>query len=762
MAKKKTEAQNITNSLVQNWAEQNKQRLSEINTENPALYNGIIQALNYLNQTLGGTGNLTPVELPKRKFNIGDKVRLSFTPQVQTILDYEWVENKKQWLYEMEGEQSFREYESNLELVEDVQKPLWTKEDFIDSVVIVDSNAEARAYQKLVLELGFTWNGGLKTVFWTYARSFLIDSEDQYIQASTNVPSQATLNMWNVKVINFRDLGIEPIPEIVSIDEFVDSSVLIENESQYLFLTQKLEKGFNVRFDSDTMPYVGSYPRYFNIKGTKSRGIKFTVSSQAEFSIYYTIDEFGYPYKKSYGKGDRYIFKTANSYIYGKKINGQINYEIDFSSPRSLVSRWVNSIEETTDILWSEDKAFSESQLVKGISEGNILILKTPPKYREGQEFGGVKIMAIGYDQDTHKYKYQVYLQENKEFRRFDSEEELQAFLEISDMVDWMESKSAKSERSTEAPFLVGDKVKIPKTKRGKKVKPNMSIVIDIAEGLKQDYLYVTEVDGDTLVLDTKLTDTGDFFSIKKDNIELYHEKTSTKTQPVTKFKVGDKVKLPKTQDFIALGSAAQELVRKAKTKSQDYLYVNGLGYDFEGNFNSVYLNDEPDIGKGLPFNMDELELYVESQVKKIPQPKFKIGDKVQFKGATLTLTVKGVDWKPEANSYEYTLVWDLDGQEITEWDTNLELAPAKVVNPEPKFKKGDSVTYRGSQMTWTIEGVKWNDFFKEYSYDLWRDEDGKTTIELESKLEPWQTTQKPANNVDDDDLESALEDLEI
>lgn len=668
MAKKKTEAQNITNSLVQNWAEQNKQRLSEINTENPALYSGIVQALNYLNQTLGGTGNLTPVELPKRKFNIGDKVRLSFTPQVQTILNYEWDDNKNQWLYEMEGEQSFREYESNLEFVEEFQKPRWTKEDFIDSVVIVDTNAEARAYQKLVLGLGFTWKGGENTLFKTYARSFLIDSEDQYIQASKNVPSQATLNMWNVKVINFRDLGIEPISEIVSIDEFLDSSVLVENKEQDTFLTEKLAKGFNIKFDSDTTPYVG-YPRYFNI-----RSKEFTITSTSVFPIYYTIDEFGYPYKKSYGKGDRYIFKTVNSYIYSKKENGQINYEIDFSSPRSLISRWVINIDEPTNVIWTEDNSFSESQLVDGISKGSIFILKNPPKYREGQVFENVKIMAIGYDQNTHKYKYQVYLKEEDEFRRFDSESELQAFLEISDMVDWMESKSAKSDRSTEAPFLVGDKVKIPKTKRGKKLQPNMSVVIDIAEGLNQDYLYVTEVDGDILVLDTKLTDTGDFFSIKNDNIQLYNE----------------------------------------------------------------------------------------SERQQKPQQKFKVGDKVQFKGATLTLTVKGVDWKPEANSYEYTLVWDLDGQEITEWDTNLELAPIKEVKPEPKFKKGDNVTYRGLQMTWTIEGVKWNDYFKEYSYDLWRDEDGKNTQELESKLEPWQPIQKPANNVDDDDLESALEDLEI
>ena len=73
---------------------------------------------------------------------------------------------------------------------------------------------------------------------------------------------------------------------------------------------------------------------------------------------------------------------------------------------------------------------------------------------------------------------------------------------------------------------------------------------------------------------------------------------------------------------------------------------------------------------------------------------------------------------------------------------------------PQPKFKVGDTVKYLLRPSTYTVQNVKWNDYFKDYEYTIVRDEDGKSTLELEQKLEP--------ALFDDDDLESALEDLEI
>ena len=56
MAKKKsTSAPEIQNEIISNWVESNSNRLNEISVENPSLSQAINQALNYLNNFLGGT-----------------------------------------------------------------------------------------------------------------------------------------------------------------------------------------------------------------------------------------------------------------------------------------------------------------------------------------------------------------------------------------------------------------------------------------------------------------------------------------------------------------------------------------------------------------------------------------------------------------------------------------------------------------------------------------------------------------------------------
>lgn len=76
---KKNQEQSATSSVVQNWAEQNKQRLTEISNENPALYSGIVQALNYLSGRLGG-GSVQQTE----KSEIIEKPVLAEVPIVRT------------------------------------------------------------------------------------------------------------------------------------------------------------------------------------------------------------------------------------------------------------------------------------------------------------------------------------------------------------------------------------------------------------------------------------------------------------------------------------------------------------------------------------------------------------------------------------------------------------------------------------------------------------------------------------------------------
>ena len=74
MAKKKTEAPATTSTVVSDWKRQNEEKLQEIEKTNPALFSGIIQALNYLSGSLGGSAIvqaekpvLIPVEKPQKQ-----------------------------------------------------------------------------------------------------------------------------------------------------------------------------------------------------------------------------------------------------------------------------------------------------------------------------------------------------------------------------------------------------------------------------------------------------------------------------------------------------------------------------------------------------------------------------------------------------------------------------------------------------------------------------------------------------------------------
>jgi hypothetical protein len=98
--------------------------------------------------------------------------------------------------------------------------------------------------------------------------------------------------------------------------------------------------------------------------------------------------------------------------------------------------------------------------------------------------------------------------------------------------------RSIKAPNPDEAPkFKIGDKVKLPNTKSGQKLVGGMSNVYDDAKNNGQDYLVVTEVWDNTIMLDTELSKYGDYFSQELDKLELYQE------MPEPKFKIGDKVK---------------------------------------------------------------------------------------------------------------------------------------------------------------------------------------------------------------------------
>lgn len=70
-----------------------------------------------------------------------------------------------------------------------------------------------------------------------------------------------------------------------------------------------------------------------------------------------------------------------------------------------------------------------------------------------------------------------------------------------------------------EKKFKVGDKVKIPHTKHGAPRDKYTSVVVNQAAKRKIPFLYITAILNDTVVLNWKLNNEGDYYSV----LELEH-----------------------------------------------------------------------------------------------------------------------------------------------------------------------------------------------------------------------------------------------
>lgn len=152
----------------------------------------------------------------------------------------------------------------------------------------------------------------------------------------------------------------------------------------------------------------------------------------------------------------------------------------------------------------------------------------------------------------------------------------------------------------------VGDKVKIPLTKSSGSLIED-SKVIQRAKSKGQNFLYVSKINEDYVILnDHESQGMGDYFSLSKDNIELYEEPK----QSVTNFKIGDKVKLPLTKSAGALDYDESAVIRNAKKNKQDYLFVNKIDKDI------IYLTDGDTQQKTDMFSIskDNIQLYEDAK----------------------------------------------------------------------------------------------------------------------------------------------------
>jgi hypothetical protein len=97
------------------------------------------------------------------------------------------------------------------------------------------------------------------------------------------------------------------------------------------------------------------------------------------------------------------------------------------------------------------------------------------------------------------------------------------------------------------------------------------------------------------------------------------------------KFKVGDRILYPTTQNGSELGRGAKELIEEAKAEKIGYLVVTDITYNRYGDevFN-YWLGSQKHPEKSVSFLEQECELY-----EPTPEPKFKVGDIVKIIGGS-------------------------------------------------------------------------------------------------------------------------------
>ena len=348
--------------------------------------------------------------------------------------------------------------------------------------------------------------------------------------------------------------------------------------------------------------------------------------------------------------------------------------------------------------------------------------------------------------------------------------------------------------------FKIGDKIKIPTTQQGQGLSGSAKTLIEKSNNENLGYLEVTEVtynryddekfaywlgfldipsasvsfnDEDSLELfkdpfETKFK-AGQIVVIKgrpekyiikdkaikqKDGIQIYEgEDTVTGTlfplventlelaieQP--KFKIGDKVKIPKTRWGTPIEDFDFSFIENAKKNNQDFLYVVDVTIGKEGEIYKVWLSDSEQGEDDVSFKMtDNIELYEETP--ETPEPKFKVGDKVIY--YKMPFNSFTVDKVTNFNKQRQTWIYKLSnnnkkGSWSAGYEDEMRLIDAD--NPEPKFKVGDIVKPINSKQNRKYEVFKVEFGVDEYVYDCLRIGMDGYVVYTESELELYEET---------------------
>lgn len=444
------------NSIIVNWVSQNTDKLEQVKTVNPDLFSAVSLALDYLNKSFGGSGQVMPESL----------LEISKTNQPP--------------------KKSF---------------PIWKKEDFIGKRIVTKNESESRAFLKFIFELGINWIDDTQIIQRTYRKNFFIIEEGGWAKVYTDDSQDINDDFKSEDTILFEQLGIEPITEFLSKDEFENTSFYVDHIT-YRELEEILQLKYGLTKNSDKLGKTNSLTRGFYV--TVYMNETFSKQLYNERDVVFDISNFGLEsrYKSpdvsdgvlKFNDGDRFILEPRNvsGYVYKQTENGlkTLDLRIVRGSTTKVIANGVQNDMFSRNVEWYDDSNSAQllSDFRRNVYDNKFLILTKKPLFKEGSKFETVEILNLGYLELENTFVYQLYRKDIDSFTSMTEENLVKYFNHIE-----ANAPQTETPREQKFKFKAGDKVKFPETQDKGILGWSALELIREAKAKGQDYLIVTE-----------------------------------------------------------------------------------------------------------------------------------------------------------------------------------------------------------------------------------------------------------------------------
>jgi hypothetical protein len=369
MAKKKsTPTPEIQNEIISNWVQSNGNRLAEIASENPALYDAVNQALNYLNSSLGGTKPITKIEAQE-------------APKKSRPNPYLW---------RIKTADEF----------EDEYGKDWRKE-FVADSIFIDESTLGKYLVDILMDVSYLEKANLQQFEAVTKDGYVIDErfityyplpepKEWRVKTEQEFKSEYGENWRGVvewTVHNEKDVFFgKPLKEILIAADVADLDTLqIKSLENNLYLSIKPEldprgKGFQYPIGAKDITQKPHPDKQFKEVWDVAEGDRMIISE---------------PFEKNTQNG----FKTY--LIDSFDIKGETTFS-DKGEQNPLLQeayKWV----------------LNQDTFTNNIIDSTVKVIKKPSKFNEGQkiifagtEGAGLEILKIGYDPIAQEYNYLI------------------------------------------------------------------------------------------------------------------------------------------------------------------------------------------------------------------------------------------------------------------------------------------------------------------------------------------------------------------